>query len=65
MSKKVNHQLSQEAKEALAKQLAGFFFGYWNGRYSTTQQKSKRKGEVVASELGLPRSFPSASKATT
>ena len=60
MSKKINHQLSQETKEELAKQLAGFFFGYWNGRYATQKQKPKRKGQVVASELGLLRSFPNA-----
>lgn len=52
--------LTKKEKEAIAEQLASFFFGYWNGRYATQQQKPKRKGQIVASELGLLRSFPNA-----
>lgn len=66
MSKNHSEKLTKRQKEAIAEQLAGFFFGFWQDK---TNEKSSNtinsNGQAVALDSGLLRNFPEKSKTTT
>ena len=66
MSKNSDYNLTRKQKEAIAEQLAGFFFDFWtrkrDGKNNTT---INRNGQAVAPGSGLLRNFPENPGATT
>lgn len=66
MSKNHSEKLTKKQKEAIAEQLAGFFFGFWQNK---TNEKSPNiissNSKAVALDSGLLRNFPEKSKTTT
>jgi len=66
MPKKIQQSISQKQKEAIAEQLADFFFEFWQNRQSKPNKKiTSRNSKAVALGSGLLRNFPENPKATT
>jgi hypothetical protein len=62
MYKRLDYNLSKKQKEAIAEQLASFFFDFWNNR---NIKPTNRSSKAVALDSGLLRNFPEPPKATT
>lgn len=63
-----NHRvaLTEKQKEAIAEQLAEFFFGFWENRNRKTEIiNNKRNSKAIVSESGLLRNFPDQTEAMT
>jgi hypothetical protein len=66
MKKVKDQNLTPQQKEAIAEQLADFFFDFWTNRQNKSDNKKiNRNGQAVASGSGLLRNFPENPKATT
>jgi hypothetical protein len=66
MSKNPDCKLTKKQKEAIAEQLASFFFDFWTNRQNKTDEKiTNRNSKAVALGSGLLRNFPETPKATT
>lgn len=65
MSKNPAYNLTKNQKDAIAEQIAGFFFGFWESRQNNSgKQLTKRNGKAVTLDSGLLRNFPEKSKVT-
>lgn len=61
MSKKNQLKLSREYKEAIAEQLANFFFDYWqNKKLDTNVNLINKNSEAIALSSGSSGDFPEA-----
>lgn len=58
MGKNPKPTLTKKEKEAIAEQLASFFFGYWEARSNSVETNGTRKGEAIVLDSGLLRNFP-------
>jgi len=59
MEKNPAYNLTPRQKDAIAEQLAAFFFGYWDKKQNTpNNQLTARNGQVIVSDPGLLRNFP-------
>lgn len=66
MEKIFNYNLTKEQTEAIAEELAGFFYGFWKNRSSEESlTTNKRNGKAIVSEAGLLRNFPDRPEAMT
>jgi hypothetical protein len=66
MQKNDTHKLTGARKEAIAEQLASFFFDFWTNRQNKTDEIiTNRSSKAVALGSGLLRNFPETPKATT
>jgi len=64
MGKNPKPTITRKEKEAIAEQLAGFFFGYWKNRSTRISANSvRRKSEAIVLASGLSRNFPDKPKA--
>lgn len=62
MTNKSEIKLTKSQKEAIAEQLANFFFDFWQNKQSNP---SNRRNKAVAVGSGLLRNYPKKPKATT
>ncbi|MFZ1720371.1 MAG: hypothetical protein WAU28_03385 [Candidatus Moraniibacteriota bacterium] len=59
MGKNPKPELTKTEKEAIAEQVASFFFGYWEARSNSPETNSvERKSEAIVLASGLSRNFP-------
>ena len=66
MEKISNYNLTKEQTEAIAEQLAGFFFGFWKNKSNEISiADNTRNGKAIVSEAGLLRNFPDQPEAMT
>lgn len=66
MSNNPDFKLTKTQKEAIAEQLATFFFDFWTNRQNKADKKiTNRNSKAVALGSGLLRNFPEDPQATT
>jgi hypothetical protein len=66
LKEQISNKLAKQQKEAIAEQLATFFFDFWTNRQNEMDKKiNNRNSKAVALGSGLLRNFPETPKATT
>ena len=61
-----DYNLTKEQTEAIAEQIAGFFFGFWKNKSNEINiADNTRNGKAIVSESGLLRNFPEQTETMT